>query len=169
MDGAVERKADIYAEYIGGSFMLEGWKVTYPNVADDFYKDMILKSMDEAGVRPEEVDLIIPHGVGTNITDRYEAKAIAQVFGKNKRKPLISAFKPYIGHTLGSTAILETAIMLLVMKNGKIPPTLNCDNLDAALGIDMLREAKDSDDIKISMKTACGFAGFNGACIFRKL
>lgn len=169
MDSAVKRKAGIYAEYIGGSFVLEGWKVTYPNIADEFYRNVILRAMDEAKVRPEEIDLIIPHGAGTNITDRYEAKAIVQVFGKNKRMPSISAFKPYIGHTLGSTAILETAIMLLAMKNGKIPLTLNCENVDSALGIDMLRETIDSDDIKIAMKTACGFAGFNGACVFKRI
>lgn len=169
METALKRKAGIYAEYIGGSFMLEGWKVTYPDIANDFYKEMILNAIDNAGLKTQDVDLLIPHGVGTNITDRYEAMAITEVFGKKAKKPIISAFKPYTGHTLGSTALLETAIMLMGLRNGKIPPTLNCDKLDDTLGIDILRNAVNAAGIKVAMKIACGFAGYDGACVFRAM
>lgn len=169
MDAAIKRKAGIYAEYLGGSFVLEGWKVTYPDVTNDLYRKMIIKAIAAAGIKTHDVDLLIPHGAGTNITDKYEARAISDVFGKKSKKPVISAFKPYTGHTLGSTALLETAIMLMGMKKGKIPPTLNCENTDSSLGIDVLKELMRSDDVEIAMKTACGFAGFNGACVFKRM
>ncbi len=166
---AIKRKAHIYAKYLGGSFVLEGWKVTYPDVSNNLYESMIRDALTRSGIKPSDIGLIIPHGVGTNITDRYEAKALTQVFGKKTKRPIISAFKPYIGHTLGSTAILETAIMLLGLKNGEIPQTLNCENIDDALGINVLRESREAGDIKIAMKTACGFAGYDGACVFKNM
>lgn len=169
LESAVERKAYIYAEYMCGSFVLEGWKVTYPDVTNDFYKKMIVKAIELAGLKPQDIDLLVPHGVGTSITDKYEARAITQVFGKKAKKPVITALKPYVGHTLGSTAILETAIMLMGLKNNKIPPTLNCEHSDDTLGIEVLKDMASADDVEIAMKTACGFAGFDGACVFRKM
>lgn len=167
MDEARARGAGVYAEYSGGSFALEGWKVTYPDVTNDIYRDMIKNAMDRAGVKPSDIDLFVPHGVGTGITDKYEAKAISSIFGKKSKKPMITALKPYTGHTLGSTALLEAAIMLIGLKEGKVPPTLNCEELDESLGIDVLRKPANADNVKIAMKTACGFAGYDAACVFR--
>lgn len=168
-EDARKRKTHIYAKYLGGSFALEGWKVTYPDVSNDYYENMVRDALNRSGIKPADVDLVVPHGVGTSITDKYEAKAINRVFSKKTKRPVISAFKPYIGHTLGSTAILETAIMLLGLKNGKIPPTLNCENRDDALELDVLREIRKADNIKIAVKTACGFAGYDGACVFKNM
>ncbi len=168
MESALKRKAHIYAEYLGGSFILEGWKVTYPDVAGDSYEKMMLSAMDAAGIKPRDLDLLIPHGVGTGITDRYEAKTISRIFGNKSKRPVISAFKPYVGHTLGSTAILETAIMLLGLENKKIPATLNCEKPDETLGIDLLQETRNTDDVKVAMKVACGFAGYDAAAVFKK-
>lgn len=167
MESALERKADIYAEYLSGSFVLEGWKVTYPDITNDCYKKAMINAIGSAGLKPSDIDLLIPHGVAANITDRYEAKSITGIFGKNNKRLVVSALKPYIGHTLGSTALLETAITLIGLKKNKIAPTLNCEKIDKTLGLDILTEMQNADNIKIAMKTACGFAGYDGACIFR--
>ena len=164
MENAKSRKANIYAEYLGGSFILEGWKVTYPDITNDLYKKMISKAIVAAGIDASDIDLIVPHGVGTSVTDKYEANAIQQLFNE---KPIITALKPYVGHTLGSTALLETAIMLIGLKKGKVPPTLNCEKEDAKLKLNLYKSMYDAKDIKIVAKSACGFAGFNGACIFK--
>lgn len=100
---ALERKAHIYAEYLGGGFSLEGWKITVPNMADDFYSRSLQKALDASGLKPAEIDFINPHGVGMKVTDTYEAKAINRVFGTSK--PLVSAFKPLVGHNLGGSAL----------------------------------------------------------------
>ena len=97
----------------------------------------------------------------------YEAKAITSVFGKNPKKPLISAFKPYTGHNLGSTALLETVILLMAMENNLVPPTLNCNDVDLKLNIEPVKELTKAD-LKTVMKTACGFAGYNASVIFKK-
>jgi 3-oxoacyl-(acyl-carrier-protein) synthase len=167
MDTALQRKAQIYAEYAGGGFCLEGWKVTYPDIGNDFYKDCMQRAMAVADVDPKEVGLIVPHGVATNITDSYEARAINDVFGTMDRKPIVSALKPYFGHTLGSSALLETAVMLLGLRNGAIPPTLNYEKPDKGIELNIIRDMASGSEIKVAMKTACGFAGYDGACIFR--
>ena len=167
LDSALKRKAHIYAEYLGGGFHLEGWKVAIPDITGDSYKIAIERAMKTSGVRKEDIDLIIPHGVATQVTDAYEAKAITDIFGKNSKRPLITAFKPYIGHNLGSTVLLETAILLMALENNLIPPTLNCDEVDQKLNIDLVKELT-KRKLKIVMKIACGFAGFNAATIFRK-
>ena len=63
----------------------------------------------------DQVDLVVPHGVGMKITDNYEANAFNSIF-KKKNKPIYSAFKPYVGHNLGGSSLLETVITLLALK-----------------------------------------------------
>lgn len=168
LDSALKRKANIYAEYLGGGFSMEGWKVTIPNMHSDSYRNAILVAMDRSNIKKNEIDLLIPHGVGTKITDAYEAKAITDIFGKTSNRPLVTACKPNIGHNLGSTALLETAILLMMLKNNLITPTLNVTEIDPDLNINLVTKTKKTK-LKTVMKTACGFAGYNAACIFREL
>lgn len=167
LDDARARGARVYAEYLGGGFTLEGWKVTYPDISNDYYRKAIIDALAVAGLQAADVDLVVPHGVGTTITDRYEARAMVDIFGKAPARPVISALKPYTGHTLGASALLETAIMLLALDRKKIPATMYCGEVDRKLGIEVLQADRPADGMKVALKIACGFAGFNGACLFR--
>lgn len=167
LNSALKRKAHIYAEYLGGAFHMEGWKISIPDMGGNSYSMVIESALKNSGVNKESIDLIVPHGVSTPLTDAYEAKAITDVFGKNPQRPLITAFKPYIGHNLGSTALLETAILLLCLENNVILPTLNCQTPDPKLSIVPVRELIKTK-LNTVMKTACGFAGYNGAVVFRR-
>jgi len=165
LDFAKKRKAHIYGEYLGGGFYLEGWKVTLPAVGRDFYERSIKKALDTAGVAKEKIDLIIPHGVGVPLIDKYEIRGIEKVFGKIYTQPLISAFKPYIGHTLGINSLLEVIILLLTLNNEIIPPVLNFSPLISKLNIvkKIMRKR-----LKYVMKITSAFAGYLGACVFGK-
>lgn len=166
-DQARKRKATIYAEYLGGGFDLEGWKVTVPEIGGSSYQKTIQKAFRQAGINKEEVELVCPHGVGSAPIDYYESKAITDTFGINPKKPLITTFKPYVGHNLGGSALLESAIMLLSLKNNIVPPTLNCDNTDPRYNISLVKAAKEVK-LTTAMKICCAFAGFNSAAVFRK-
>lgn len=165
---AQKRKAQIYAEYLGGGFDLEGWKITIPQIGGNSYQKAIQKAFKQAGVAKEEIGFICPHGVGSQVIDYYEAKAITDTFGLNPKKPLITTFKPYVGHNLGGSALLETAILLLSLKNKVIPPTLNVDNIDPKFNISLVKRRTQAD-FKLAMKLCCAFAGFNSAAIFKRL
>jgi len=168
LDSALKRKAVIYAEYLGGGFDLEGWKITVPQIGSSSYQKAITKALEQSNVQKKEIDLLCPHGVASQPIDFYEAKAITDIFGNMPKKPLITAFKPYVGHNLGSSALLETVMLLLCLKNDIIPPTLNCDNIDPKFNISLVKE-KLNRKLNTVMKTCCAFAGFNAAAIFKKL
>lgn len=168
LEHAKKRNAPIYAEYLGGGFSLEGWQVTVPKVGSDSYQRAISKSFEQSKIDKEEVELLCPHGIGSHVIDYYESKAITDTFVIKPKKPLITAFKPYVGHNLGGSALLETAILLLSLKNETILPTLNSDNTNPTYNISLVRE-KIKKKIKTAMKICAAFAGYNAAAIFRRL
>lgn len=165
LEHALSRKARIYGEYLGGSFNSEAWKVTLPAVNDSFYESVIRDALIFSDSKTKEIDLINPHGTGLRVVDKYEAKAINSVF-KNC-KPFISAFKPYIGHCIGGSALIETAILLLSLKKGIIPATLNYREPDTKLNLNVVSERTNQKLNKV-MKTCCAIAGFNAAVVFGK-
>ena len=168
LETAQKRNAPIYAEYLGGGFDLEGWKITVPQIGSPSYQKAIQKAFSQSNIKKEEIDLLCPHGVGYPVVDSYEAKAITDTFSLNPKKPQITTFKPYLGHNLGGSALLETAILLLSLKNNLIPPTLNCENINPKLNISLVKE-KTKTSLKTVMKICSAFAGYNGAAVFRKI
>jgi|SRR3989338_1307706 len=168
LDHALKRKAPIYGEYMGGGFTQDGWKVSFPAVTAGYYKKALINALLNSKIIKDDVDLIVPHGVGNNITDRFEAKVISSVFGEHTDRPYITALKPYFGHNLGGSALLETAILLLAMSNNVIPPTLNCEKIAPRIKINLVTN-KIETDINVAVKMACGFAGYNAVSVFRKV
>lgn len=166
-ESAKNRGAEIYAEYLGGGFDLEGWKITVPQIGGKSYFNAIAKAFSQSGVKKEEIDLLVPHGVGSKPIDYYEANAITDTFGKNPKKPYITTFKPYVGHNLGSSALLETVILLLALKNNVIPPTLNSSNINPKNNISLVQETTETK-LRTALKITGAFAGFNSAAVFQK-
>lgn len=168
MEHALNRKAHIYAEYLGGGFTLEGWKVTMPQIGGHSYHKVIESSLNNSNLKSMDIDIINPHGVAIKATDAYEARAISNIFSRNPRKPHVTAFKPYVGHNLGGSALLESIILLLSLEHNTVLPTLNCDDAEPRYGIDITRQLT-SHPLNTAMKLSCGFAGYNAAVIFRKV
>lgn len=164
---AKARGADIYAEYAGGGFRLEGWKVTMPKIGDSVYQDTINDALTQADISKDEIDLICAHGPGSKSADYYEAKAIMDVFGADKNVP-VCTFKPYVGHNLGGSALLESAILLLCMRNNMVPPVLNTDKTQELINIDLVTEKRDVQ-LDTVIKICCAFAGYNAAAVFRRI
>jgi len=168
LEHALNRGAQIYAEYLGGVCNLESWKITVPDVRENSYKKTIIESLEKCGLKPSDIDIINTHGLGSSMIDQYEAKAVTDVFGKNFEKPFITAFKPYFGHTLGNCALLETIILLLSMKENLVLPILNYEGEDPKLNIKIIQE-KIQTTLNIGMKIVWGFGGYNAATIFKKI
>lgn len=165
------RNAPVYAEYLGAGFDLEGWKITVPRIGSNSYQTAIARAFEHSGVTPAEIDLLCPHGVGSHPIDYYEARAITDTFGKNPVRPAMTAFKPYVGHNLGGSALLESAIMILSLFHNIIPPALNCENPDPRFNISLVTRdigIPPSRPLQHAMKICCAFAGFNAAAVFRK-
>ena len=120
-DTAIDRGAVIYAEYLGGGFRLEGGHAVLPDPKNASYLEAVNDSFQQTKLKPSDVDLLVPHGVGTGIGDSCEADVITRTFGEFPSSPLITAFKGYVGHNLGGSALLESALLLLSMRHSLIP------------------------------------------------
>lgn len=163
---ATERRARIYCEYLGGSFVSDAWKLNLPCVAPNYYEKAIRDVLETTGLASSDIDLIIPHGAASSVQDRYEADAIAKVFGLLGGQPPITALKPYIGHTLAGSAVLELIIGVLAAENDTIPATLNLCEPDPQIKIRPVTEHC-KRAIRTWLKTTTGFGGFSAACAFR--
>jgi len=167
LEHAEKRNAHIYAEYLGGGFHMEGWKVTTPQIGSDSYQKAIAKALQHSNVSKDEIEMLCPHGVGSQSIDYYEAKAITDIFGLHPESPLITSFKPYVGHNLGGSALLESAIMLLSLENDTVLPTLNTQNVNPLFNISLVKELLNTK-VNMAMKICGAFAGYNSAVIFKR-
>jgi 3-oxoacyl-(acyl-carrier-protein) synthase len=98
-----------------------------PDVTHGRYGHAIDQALRAAAVRPEEISLITPHGLGTGLFDRFEAMSLASVFGNGSHAapwPPLMLLKGAVGHTLGGCVLIETAASLLALAKGEIPATI---------------------------------------------
>ena len=165
-ESAQRRGAKVYCEYLGGAFTADGWKLSVPCVNPSYYERALRSALAKSSIDPSQIDLIVPHGAASPIHDRYEANAIRAVFGQLGIFPSVTALKPYVGHTLAGSALIETIIAILAASHGIVPATLNLKEPDPAIGIDIGR-THHRKAIRTWMKTSTGFGGFNAASIFR--
>jgi len=166
LKSAKARGAEIYAEYIGGAFSSEGWKVSLPAVHKNYYKNTILKAIKLSNLNVKDIGLVVPHGVASKVSDEYEANSLFSVFN-NKEPPLYTTFKSYVGHNLGASTLIETVILILALKNQLIPAALNIKPKNKKVNINF-EDVHSKSKIKFALKTANAFAGFNGAIILKE-
>lgn len=164
-DDATARKANIYAEYLGGGFKLESWGVTTPRIGYDFYNDAIELSLRSSDVKKSQIDLICAHGVGTQISDYYEARAFNKVFADFKIP--VTAFKPFVGHCLGASNLIEIIILLMSIKEQVQIPVMTSDKTSLRQDINLAIEKKRLH-IEYALKTCSAFAGFVSSSVFKK-
>ena len=167
--GAQAAGRRVYAEWLGGGFTSDGWKVTLPDVAGQRYAKAIVRALTAAGTAPADVTLISPHGVGAGLLDRYEADALASVFGSGTSEwPAFLPLKGAFGHTLGGCALVETVGALLSLAAGAIPPVVRADELDPGLPLGRSFRALDPRSWTL-LKCTNGFGGQNGAIVLRSV
>ena len=159
------RGARPYAELLGAGFAQDGWKIAVPSPAQAAAARALERALAAAGVAAAEVDLVVPHGVGTPASDQYEAMVLHRVFGGG-RWPAVTALKPLVGHNLGGSALMELAILLAAVREGAIPPTLGHARPHDRHPLPLVREWREQP-IGLAVKLTCGFAGYYGAAVFR--
>jgi 3-oxoacyl-[acyl-carrier-protein] synthase II len=159
----------VYAEWLGGGFTSDGWKVTVPDVAGRRYAQAIARALRSAEVRPDDVTMIVPHGVGASLLDRYEAEALAEVFGEAGGDwPSLLPLKGAVGHTLGGCALVETVGALLALEHEQIPAAARADAFDPALPLRRSSRSVDAGAWTL-LKCVNGFGGQNGAFVLRSI
>jgi len=129
---------------------------------------VMLNTVNDAKVRPEDVDYINAHGTSTDLGDKLETIAIKRAFGDHARKLAVSSTKSMTGHLLGGAGGLEAGITVLALRDQILPPTANLDNPDPECDLDYVPIHPRKADVEYAMSNSFGFGGTNGALLFRR-
>jgi len=165
---AAKRGATPYAAYLGGGFAHQGWKQAVPDVRSARLRDVIVQALSVTGLSASDLDLIVPHGASTLLGDGYEASCLAQALDKGAPKAVATVFKPYVGHMLAASGLIETLCALLAMKHDSIPATLNSRAEHVQLAVPLVTKRLDQP-IGTILKLSNGFTGHDAASIFAKV
>jgi 3-oxoacyl-[acyl-carrier-protein] synthase II len=128
-------------------------------------------ALEDANLKPEDVDYLNPHATSTPVGDESEMKAVSKFFGDHAKKLHISATKSATGHLLGGAGAIEAIISIKAIENGIIPPTINTQQLDPTLpqGLNIVLGASVKKDINVAMSNTFGFGGHNATAVFKKV
>ena len=169
---AKARGAKIYAEIVGYGQTADAHDI----VAPDPEGRGALKSMEfalkDAGLKPEEIDYINPHGTSTGLGDIAESKAIEEIFGDKEKNPnlLVSSTKSMHGHMLGATGAIEAIVCVKAITDGKVPPTINLDNQDEHVAnLDYVPHKMREKKVHAALSNSFGFGGHNTTLIFKEV
>ena len=168
---AKARGAKIYAEVLGGGLSSDAYHMTAPHPDGTGVIAVMKNCLENAGLRPEDVDHINTHGTSTPLGDVAELKAIKEVFGDHAKNININSTKSMTGHLLGAAGAIEAIASILAMEHSLVPPTINHkvvdENIDPNLNL-TLNKAQERD-IKVAMSNTFGFGGHNACVLFKKL
>ena len=169
---AKKRGAKIYAEVVGYGQTADA----YDMVAPDPEGKGALKSMQialaDAGLKPEDIDYVNPHGTSTGLGDIAESLAVAEIFGDKEKNPnlLVSSTKSMHGHMLGATGAVEAVVCIKTITDGIVPPTINLDNQDEHVAnLDYVPHKAREKKVRAALTNSFGFGGHNATLIFKEV
>lgn len=170
-ESAVKRGAKIYAEVVGGGMSADAFHMTAPD-PDGRGARLVMKwALEDAGLKPEDVDYINVHGTSTPLGDIAEPKAILSTFGEHAYKLSISSTKSMTGHLLGAAGAVEGLASVLAIQNNTVPPTINhfTDDPEIDNKLDFTFNVAKEREINIAISNTFGFGGHNATVVFKKL
>jgi 3-oxoacyl-[acyl-carrier-protein] synthase II len=168
MEHARARGAEVGAEICGTGLSGDAVHMTAPARDGAGAARAMRAALADAGVAAPRVDFVSAHGTGTVYNDAMEIAAIANVFGEHAARVPVNSIKGAIGHTLGAAGSFEAIMCARVLREGLIPPTANCEQLDASCPLDLVRGAPRRCDVRIALSTSSAFAGNNAAVVLRR-
>ena len=172
LEHAKARGAKIYAELAGVGMSGDAYHLTASHPEGLGAKLVMMNALEDAEMKPEDIDYINVHGTSTPVGDISEVKAIQEVFGEHAYKLNISSTKSMTGHLLGAAGAVEAIASILAIKNGIIPPTINHEEGDNDEGIDynlnFTFNKAQKREVNVALSNTFGFGGHNACVIFKK-
>ena len=167
LEHAKARGAKIYCEVAGYGTTCDAYHITSPSPDGEGAAKAMQMAIDEAGIKPEQIDYINAHGTGTPYNDLYETRAIKTVFGNDTKVP-VSSTKSMIGHLLGAAGAVEAIVCVKSITDSFVPPTINLRVPDEELDLDYVPNEGRRKDLTYALTNSLGFGGHNGTLIFKK-
>ena len=167
LEVARARGARVHAEALGSEANADANHL--PNPSEDGQTRLMKRLLEHTGVSAEQVDYINMHATSTPLGDLTESKSIRNVFGDHVAKLKVNATKSLLGHTCWAAATVETVASILQMNAGKLHPSINIDEMDPEIGLDVCRGSTAIEhQVNYFMKNSFGFGGINCVSLFKK-
>lgn len=170
LDHALARGAHIYCEMMGGGLSADSYHITAPHPEGLGARNVMLNALDDAGLKPTDIDYVNVHGTSTPLGDISEVKAVQSVFGEHAYNLNISSTKSMTGHLLGAAGAIEAVAAILAMNNNIVPPTINHSTHDEAFDprLNFTFNKAQHREINAVLSNTFGFGGHNVSVIFQK-
>ncbi len=170
LEHARARGAKIYCEIAGGGATADAHHITAPHPEGLGARNVMLAALDDANMKPEEIDYINTHGTSTPIGDGAEVKAITSVFGDHAYKLNISATKSMTGHCLGAAGVIEAIACVKAVMHDIVPPTINhfTDDPELDPGLNFTFNKAQQRTVNAALSNTFGFGGHNACVIVKK-
>jgi 3-oxoacyl-[acyl-carrier-protein] synthase II len=166
---AKKRNARIYSEIIGYSCNAGAYNMVMPQPEGRDIIRAMSDALDDANLKPCDINYINAHGTSTKANDKIETTAIKEVFGDRAHTIPISSTKSMIGHTIGAAGAIEAVASCLVIEKQVIPPTINLEFADPECDLDYVPNQCRQANVKNVLSNSFGFGNNNACLIFRKL
>lgn len=161
---AKARGANILARIMGASVTSDGFHMVAPDPNGERAGHAMTRAIQLAGLTPGDIDHVNAHATGTQVGDLAESKAINNALGSNK--PAVYAPKSALGHSVGAVGAVESILTVLALRDQLVPPTLNLENLDPEIDLDVVAGKPRHGDYRYAINNSFGFGGHNVAIAF---
>jgi beta-ketoacyl ACP synthase len=161
---AKARGANILARIMGASVTSDGFHMVAPDPNGERAGHAMTRAIQLAGLVPDDIDHVNAHATGTQVGDLAESKAINNALGSNK--PAVYAPKSALGHSVGAVGAVESILTVLALRDQLVPPTLNLENLDPEIDLDVVAGKPRHGDYRYAVNNSFGFGGHNVAIAF---
>lgn len=166
---AKARGAKIYAELVGYGATDDAYHITAPCVDGEGAYMCMKLALEDARIRPEEVEYINAHGTSTPLNDKSETLAIKRLFGEHAYRLKVSSIKSMIGHLLGAAGAVEAVATVKTVSTGIIPPTINLENPDPECDLDYVPNKAIEYPVNYALSNSFGFGGTNACLVFKRV
>jgi beta-ketoacyl ACP synthase len=160
---ATARGANILARLMGAGITSDGFDILAADPTGELAGRAMTRAIQTAGLSPGDIDHVNAHATGTRVGDAAEAKAITRAVGNSTK---VYAPKSALGHSVGATGAVEAILTVLTLRDGVIPPTLNLENLDPEIDLDVVSGQSRSGDYTYAISNSFGFGGHNVSLTF---
>ena len=169
LEHALARGARIYAEVAGAGMSADAYHITAPLPDGSGAVKVMRLALEDAGLRPEDVDYINVHGTSTPLGDVAELKAVKSLFGEYAYKLNISSTKSMHGHLLGAAGAVEALACIHAIRDSIVPPTINFryEDPDIDYNLNLTLNKAQKRTVKVALNNTFGFGGHNSCLVFK--
>lgn len=168
LEHAIQRGAKIYAEVAGYGATSDAYHITSPAPEGEGGARAMKRAIEDANMKPEDINYINAHGTSTHLNDSCETMAIKTALGEASKKVMVSSTKGNIGHLLGAAGAVEAIICTKAIQDQVVPPTINYKEKDEECDLDIVPNEVRNVPVNVVMSNSLGFGGHNASIVLKR-